>query len=119
MLFISFLLCFILCRCPVCNVNLSEIGSPEEQEIHVKACLEGGTGTAPHLAKYLVYELPSESTLVGAECEFMLQSRDDYNYNTSYRRHLFGRVCGGFADRSIELLLQLPQKSDRLYNLLC
>ena len=41
------------------------------QELHVKQCLEGGAGTSPQSAKYLVYKLPGESTLVGIECKFL------------------------------------------------
>jgi hypothetical protein len=41
------------------------------QELHVRQCLEGGTGTSPQSAKYLVYKLPGESTLVGVECELI------------------------------------------------
>lgn len=54
-------------RCPVCNQNLDEFGSAEEQEFHVRACLEGGSGT-PQAAKYLVYNLPAGSALLGEEC---------------------------------------------------
>ena len=58
-----------LADCPVCNENLEDLGPPSMQELHVKLCLEGGTGTSPQSAKYLVYRLPGESTLVGIECE--------------------------------------------------
>lgn len=64
----------LLVRCPVCNTNLSEIGSSEEQEAHVKNCLDGGAGTTPQSAKYLVYKLQPESTLIGAECTFLAQN---------------------------------------------
>ncbi|KAF9646781.1 FYVE-domain-containing protein [Thelephora ganbajun] len=60
-----------LAECPVCNENLEELGPPLVQELHVKHCLEGGTGTSPQSAKYLVYRLPGESTLVGVECELI------------------------------------------------
>lgn len=33
----------------------------------MKNCLEGGPG-APQAAKYLVYRLPAESSLIGIEC---------------------------------------------------
>lgn len=56
-------------RCPVCNISLSDLGPPHAQEGHVKHCLEGGTGTIPQAAKYLVYTLPAESALIGTECE--------------------------------------------------
>lgn len=54
--------------CPVCGINLVDVGSPAKQEAHVRACLEGGTGTSPQSAKYLVYTLPEESALIGTEC---------------------------------------------------
>lgn len=58
--------------CPVCNQNLDEVGDAQAQEAHVRACLEGGSGTAqsgpPQPAKYLVYRLPAESALLGVEC---------------------------------------------------
>lgn len=53
----------------MCNRNLSEVGTVAEQEAHVKNCLEGGSGSAPQSAKYLVYRLPAESALIGTECE--------------------------------------------------
>lgn len=55
--------------CPVCGVNLADIGSAPLQEAHVKNCLEGGTGSSPQSAKYLVYKLPEESALIGTECK--------------------------------------------------
>ena len=55
--------------CPVCGVNLVDIGPAPLQEAHVKNCLEGGTGTSPQSAKYLVYKLPEESALIGTECK--------------------------------------------------
>lgn len=56
-------------RCPVCNVSLDDLGTPDVQEAHVKNCLEGGSGKVPQTAKYLVYKLPAESALIGTECE--------------------------------------------------
>ena len=38
----------------------------------MKNCLEGGSGT-PQSAKYLVYRLPGESTLIGTECVICLE----------------------------------------------
>jgi hypothetical protein len=61
-------------RCPVCNENLDDLGPPYVQENHVKNCLEGGAGSSPQTAKYLVYKLPGESSLVGIECEPLLQT---------------------------------------------
>lgn len=43
------------------------------QEAHVKNCLEGGSGATPQAAKYLVYKLPTESTLIGVECVICLE----------------------------------------------
>ena len=57
------------CSCPVCGTNLSAFEGPGDQEAHVKSCLDGGTRSAPQTVKYLVYELPAESALVGVECE--------------------------------------------------
>ncbi|KAF5387715.1 hypothetical protein D9615_000274 [Tricholomella constricta] len=61
-----------LAECPVCNRNLDEFGSGNEQETHVVTCLEGGSGT-PQAAKYLVYCLPAESALLGVECVICLE----------------------------------------------
>ncbi|KAI0750930.1 hypothetical protein C8Q80DRAFT_1217832 [Daedaleopsis nitida] len=62
-----------LAECPVCNISLSDLGPPHAQEGHVKHCLEGGTGSAPQSAKYLVYKLPEESALIGVECVICLE----------------------------------------------
>ncbi|TFK43397.1 hypothetical protein BDQ12DRAFT_695591 [Crucibulum laeve] len=62
-----------LADCPVCNQNLDEVGDAEAQEAHVKSCLEGGSGATPQSAKYLVYRLPAESTLLGVECVICLE----------------------------------------------
>ncbi|KAJ7068152.1 hypothetical protein C8F01DRAFT_1334775, partial [Mycena amicta] len=57
-----------LAECPVCNRNLEQVGDAAAQEVHVRSCLEGGSGPASHAPKYLVYQLPAESTLIGVEC---------------------------------------------------
>jgi hypothetical protein len=57
-----------LAECPVCNMNLEEMGPPSEQQLHVKECLEGGGGASTQSARYLVYRLPGESPLIGVEC---------------------------------------------------
>ncbi|KAI0068940.1 FYVE-domain-containing protein [Artomyces pyxidatus] len=62
-----------LADCPVCSQNLAELGSALAQEAHVKSCLDGGTGQSPQSAKYLVYKLPGESTLIGTECVICLE----------------------------------------------
>ena len=61
-------LVFQFLSCPVCGTNLVDIGPTALQEAHVRNCLEGGSGTSPQTAKYLVYKLPEESALIGTEC---------------------------------------------------
>ncbi|KAJ3517969.1 hypothetical protein NLJ89_g163 [Agrocybe chaxingu] len=61
-----------LADCPVCNLNLDDVGDAPAQEAHVRGCLEGGSG-APQAAKYLVYRLPAESALLGVECVICLE----------------------------------------------
>jgi hypothetical protein len=60
-------------RCPVCNSSLADLGPASEQESHVRNCLDGGPGTTPQAAKYLVYKLPAESALIGVECVICLE----------------------------------------------
>ncbi|KAJ8523510.1 hypothetical protein ONZ45_g35 [Pleurotus djamor] len=62
-----------LADCPVCGQTLSDLDTPADQEAHVKTCLEGGSGTSQQPVKYLVYELPSESVLIGMECVICLE----------------------------------------------
>ncbi|TFK29361.1 hypothetical protein FA15DRAFT_632372 [Coprinopsis marcescibilis] len=62
-----------LADCPVCFQSLDDVGGPQEQELHVRNCLEGGSSTTPQAAKYLVYCLPAESTLLGVECVICLE----------------------------------------------
>ncbi|GAW07703.1 ankyrin unc44 [Lentinula edodes] len=62
-----------LAECPVCNRILEHVGTAAEQEAHVKSCLEGGSGATQQAAKYLVYRLPAESTLIGVECVICLE----------------------------------------------
>lgn len=78
----------MICSCPVCGANLADIGPGALQEAHVRNCLEGGTGTSPQTAKYLVYKLPEESTLIGTECESIVRrpSHDLLN-------HCEGVIC--------------------------
>lgn len=52
---------------------MAALGDAADQEAHVKNCLEGGSGSVPQAAKYLVYKLPAESTLVGVECVICLE----------------------------------------------
>src|SRR5712672_1051021 len=56
-------------RCPVCNQNLADLGPAANQEAHVRSCLDDGGGHSPQTARYLVYSLPGESTLIGIECK--------------------------------------------------
>lgn len=66
----------MLCSCPVCGVNLADVGPAPLQEAHVRSCLEGGGGGAStQAAKYLVYKLPEESALIGTECKQISASR--------------------------------------------
>ncbi|EJU06536.1 ankyrin [Dacryopinax primogenitus] len=61
-----------LTECPVCGQNLADLGSPMDQEIHVKNCLEGNSsGGVQNSARYLVYRLPADSSLIGSECELL------------------------------------------------
>jgi len=62
-----------LAECPVCNQNLVELGPAAEQEAHVRNCLDRGKGQSPPTARYLVYRLPGESTLIGIECVICLE----------------------------------------------
>ncbi|KAJ7086767.1 hypothetical protein C8R44DRAFT_893563 [Mycena epipterygia] len=62
-----------LADCPVCNRNLEEVGDATAQEVHVRTCLEGGSGPTSQAPKYLVYRLPAESTLIGLECVICLE----------------------------------------------
>ncbi|GJE84451.1 ankyrin unc44 [Phanerochaete sordida] len=62
-----------LADCPVCGVNLYDVGPAPLQEAHVRNCLEGGSSASPQTAKYLVYKLPEESALIGTECVICLE----------------------------------------------
>jgi hypothetical protein len=72
-------------------------------------CLEGGEGTSTQSAKYLVYKLPGESTLVGIECELICAHNPAFGLTAYCRCHLFGRVQRRIDDCTIELFVQLPQ----------
>lgn len=61
-----------LADCPVCNQNLDDVGGSSKQEIHVKRCLEGESGSTPQAAKYFVYCLPAASPLIGIQCVICL-----------------------------------------------
>ncbi|KAG8804699.1 hypothetical protein FRC16_003589 [Serendipita sp. 398] len=64
-----------LADCPVCGMTLTDLGSPADQEAHVKSCLDGPSGGpgASQAGRYLVYRLPAESALVGVECVICLE----------------------------------------------
>ncbi|KAJ7228783.1 FYVE-domain-containing protein, partial [Mycena pura] len=62
-----------LAECPVCNRSLEQVGDATAQEVHVRMCLEGGSGATSQAPKYLVYRLPAESTLIGVECVICLE----------------------------------------------
>ena len=116
----------VLHSCPVCGTNLADIGPPAKQEAHVRACLEGGTGTSPQTAKYLVYKLPEESALIGTECELeppvsstpadctiigviCLEEFVKGGVPSAleiYCTHMTSRIYG----RQVKLLMQLPQR---------
>ncbi|GJJ07266.1 hypothetical protein Clacol_001466 [Clathrus columnatus] len=64
-----------LADCPVCGQNLAKLGRSETQEAHVRNCLEGpkDASALQQPAKYIVYQLPAESRLVGVECVICLE----------------------------------------------
>jgi hypothetical protein len=39
--------------CPVCGINLSEVGDKPEQEMHIQACLESGPSEMRQDSRYL------------------------------------------------------------------
>ncbi|KAL1914122.1 uncharacterized protein VTP21DRAFT_11748 [Calcarisporiella thermophila] len=58
-----------LSECPVCGTRLADIaGGKDEQEQHLKDCLEGKVGSGSVGVKYLVSKLADGSMLVGEEC---------------------------------------------------
>lgn len=76
------------------------------QEAHVRNCLDGGKGHSPQIAKYLVYRLPGESSLIGIECK----TRSIVRISSSahfyfFRYNLFRGVCGRLNGRALELPL--------------
>ncbi|CAO1635991.1 unnamed protein product [Jaminaea pallidilutea] len=74
-------------ECPVCSTTLAILGGQEDQEEHIRNCLENGGGggasgsgmggTADsgfHIGnRYLVYKLPEGSPIVGKECVICLE----------------------------------------------
>ena len=88
-------------RCPVCNFGLEQLGDTEMQENHIKECLEGA-------AKYLVYDLPAEKGLIGAECTSpKLQSC----YTLIENRCPLSRAdCQRIKGGAIELPMQFSQQ---------
>jgi len=57
----------------LCAMLILRTSAASVQESHVKNCLDGGSGTTPQAAKYLVYKLPVESALIGLECVICLE----------------------------------------------
>ena len=62
-----------LTECPVCATSLSALGGNEEQEAHVRNCLENGGGGSMQGGRYLVYKLPEDSPIVGKECSICME----------------------------------------------
>ena len=71
----------------------------------MKNCLEGGTGTVPQTAKYLVYKLPEESALIGTECKFHRDLVPGFEAHLSCRCHLSGGVRQRLNCRPAQLLV--------------
>ncbi|EPQ28819.1 uncharacterized protein PFL1_03622 [Pseudozyma flocculosa PF-1] len=81
-------------ECPVCNKTLATLGGQEAQEAHVRACLENGGGGSLQGGRYLVYNLPENSPIVGKEC---LICMEDFAANNKIARLpclcYFHRAC--------------------------
>ncbi|SGY34906.1 BQ5605_C002g01699 [Microbotryum silenes-dioicae] len=56
-----------LADCPVCGLVLASLGDREEQELHVKICLESGGGSIVQNGRYLVFRL-QPGPLENSEC---------------------------------------------------
>ncbi|ORY85384.1 hypothetical protein BCR35DRAFT_313422 [Leucosporidium creatinivorum] len=61
-----------LTECPVCGRHLAGLGGREEQEEHVKDCLETGGGSIVQGGRYLVFKLPP-GPLVSEECRICFE----------------------------------------------
>lgn len=72
-----------LTECPVCSTSLSALGGSEEQEAHVRNCLENGGGGSMQGGRYLVYKLPENSPIVGKECSICME---DFVANSTIAR---------------------------------
>ncbi|SPO27469.1 uncharacterized protein UTRI_10586 [Ustilago trichophora] len=72
-----------LTECPVCSTSLSALGGTEEQEAHVRNCLENGGGGSMQGGRYLVYKLPENSPIVGKECSICME---DFVANSTIAR---------------------------------
>ncbi|CAO3627344.1 unnamed protein product [Cunninghamella blakesleeana] len=57
-------------HCPVCGLHLDDVGpTTESQENHVQACLNAGLSSSSLTgSSYVLYQAPSNSTLLGSEC---------------------------------------------------
>lgn len=72
-----------LTECPVCSTSLAALGGSEEQESHVRNCLENGGGGSLQGGRYLVYKLPENSPIVGKECSICME---DFVANSAIAR---------------------------------
>jgi hypothetical protein len=72
-----------LTECPVCSTSLQQLGGSEEQEAHVRNCLENGGGGSMQGGRYLVYRLPENSPIVGKECSICME---DFVANSTIAR---------------------------------
>lgn len=104
-------------RCPVCNSNLADLGDAYEQESHVKNCLDGGSGTTPQAAKYLVYKLPAESTLIGVECVICLEEfvKGLFHTTQKYYMNLNNRYLLGSAVARLSCLCSFHNGIQSIY----
>jgi hypothetical protein len=57
----------VLTECPVCGFKLSSLMNTQDQEDHVRNCLNNGRASTVQAHRYLVFKL-GESPLVGQEC---------------------------------------------------
>ncbi|PWN26434.1 FYVE-domain-containing protein [Jaminaea rosea] len=55
-------------ECPVCNVTLAQFGCQQDQEEHLRICLENGGGGSVQGGRYLVYRLQEDSPIISKEC---------------------------------------------------
>ncbi|CAO3620216.1 unnamed protein product [Cunninghamella echinulata] len=59
----------IMSYCPVCGLLLDHFETTETRENHVQACLNAGLSSSSIAgSSYILYQAPSNSTLLGSEC---------------------------------------------------